>query len=118
MKEAERAALSMRLAEAIGWPNIGRWEDHAVVWEDGMPSLMFDYRDPTVWGPLLKRLMEQHNVILTHDYGRFCWLSLNAGGGTCSANTIEEAIAMLVLAIKEQQRVQREIHENRWVLQP
>lgn len=102
MTESEHADLSMQVAYAIGWPNVGRVSDKAVVWEDGLPSKPFDYRAPDVAFALLKWLGDKG----MHAYP---WSSGKAASGwhinrykpsevVEYAPTLELAIARAVLA--------------------
>ena len=86
-------------SKAVDWP----------VW------LNFDYRAPTVCLPLIEWLMLRGVNVWNPDGIPTVWTWSEPDGDYGKAETLSEAVARAVIAVKQGQRT---AHENREVLQP
>lgn len=108
-READHAALSRDLALALGYAPEhvaygvdggayvwGDWPD----WRGWFSGRPFDYRDPTVWGPVLEWLIKQDFATDRTYVGKF-----TVGSGRIqrwfTADTLPEADARAAIAVKE-----------------
>ena len=125
MTPAEHAALSAKLARAIGWEHVyppcdevpSYWRHPHILVSEWVPSRgrmmtwrMFDYRDPSVAMPVLEWLRTKHSATLGTDArsGRSyiaLWEKHNDGAPMVDwrieADTLPEAIARAAIAVME-----------------
>ena len=109
MTDREHAELSRRLALALGYMpiNVQTCNDHALVyglWTDILRPWgywrRFDYRDPTVALLLLKHFGVSNSLnVWSSGPTWWNWSTGDGFDGVCA--TIEEAIALAVIAVKE-----------------
>ena len=127
MTPAEHAALSAQLARALGWKEtyidpkntckVGeplfpeRGFDHILNWH------AFDYRDPSVWGPVLEWLIKEHWALPAWNRPDRKYM-LMLDGKNCYGTTLPEAIARAAIAVGGGKRQRVEQNEAREVLQP
>ena len=106
------AELSKELALAIGWEDVypvslATWKHPYVMVSEGvvprgqmMQWRMFDYRDPTVCLPLIEWLMREHVAKIDHGDSKY-WVEINNFADRwASADTLAEAVALAVIAVK------------------
>lgn len=102
MTEREHADLSRRLALALGWCTVaGKLEEVEVHGPKMHGFRRFDYRDPTVWGPVLEWLQNRHDV-QTIRYGDVSQVWISGRGAIGVGNTLPEAVALAVIAVREE----------------
>jgi hypothetical protein len=103
MTDSEHAVLSAQLARALGWKHveIAESQDECLVRIYPLSWSLFDYRDPTVYGPLIEWLGEQSPPMWMGKQNREWkpWtMSFHGRLPFQYADTLPEAVARAVIS--------------------